>query len=149
MYWSIKCHYSPRQNPESAPNSCETYFQKCVNRVTKKKEEAKLPSSFELPINYPSMVMAGLEKGLLSGKGKTKFISSVAGAMFKYKSYPTSAEYEMVGTLIIKKYPFLRSSCGTGYVICVNGVPCNHYLLVGLYKGSFTEVFTKYRWPKI
>lgn len=62
------------------------------------------------------MVMAELAKGTLSGKGKTKLISSIAGAMFRYKSFPTKQEYDQVAKQIITDYPFLRSSSGTGFV---------------------------------
>lgn len=84
--------------------------------ITKKEQELPLPIPFELPRNFRASVMAELEKGFLSGEGKTKFIGSVAAAIFRYKSYPTSHEYDHIGQEIISKYPFLRSSCGSGYV---------------------------------
>lgn len=68
------------------------------------------------------MVMAELKSGALSGKGMTKFISSVAAAIFRYKSFPTRQEYDLVASRIVSKYPFLRSSNGTGYV-SENDVP--------------------------
>lgn len=84
--------------------------------ITKREPESKLPMPFELPRNYPAMVMTDLEKGMLTVKGKTKFISSVAAAIFRFKSFPEKHEYEHVGQVIISKYPFLKSSSGTGYV---------------------------------
>ena len=60
--------------------------------------------------------MAELQKGMLSGSGKAKFIASIAAAIFRFKAYPTSQEYDNIGQQIITMYPFLRSSSGVGYV---------------------------------
>lgn len=84
--------------------------------VSKKKLEPPLPTPFELPLNYPSIVMTGIAEKNLSGKARTKFISSIASAIFKYKSYPSSEEYSHVGSQIIKKYPFIKSRSGSGHV---------------------------------
>lgn len=84
--------------------------------VPKKKIEEPLPIPFELPHNYPAIVMSDLSQSKLSGKARTKFIASVASSIFKYKNYPTSEEYSHVGSQIIKKYPFLKSSSGSGHV---------------------------------
>ena len=62
------------------------------------------------------MVNIELRKGMLTGRARPKFITSVASAIFQHKSYPTKDEYDRVGKLIISEYPFLRSSNGTGYV---------------------------------
>ena len=75
---------------------------------------------FELPRNYPAMVMTDLAKGMLTVKRKTKFISSMAAAIFRFKSFPEKHEYEHIGQVIISKYPFLKSSSGTGYVSTFN-----------------------------
>ncbi len=82
--------------------------------------EQPLPMPFELPHNYPTIVMVDLEQKKLSGKARAKFIASISSAIFKYKGYPTRDEYNHVGAQIVKKYPFLRSSSGTGYVSTVN-----------------------------
>ena len=84
--------------------------------ITKRKLEPPLPMPFELPKNYKPVVMSELDKGFLSGKGKTKFIADVAAAIFRFKSYPTNEEKQHVAHQIVSKYPFLRSSLGTGYV---------------------------------
>ena len=42
------------------------------------------------------MVQDGLNVGILTGKARTKFISSVASAVFWYKNYPTKEEYDHV-----------------------------------------------------
>ena len=100
----------------------ETVFRHCQQRkIVKREIEPPLPIPFELPRNFPAIVMCELEKGTLSSKGKTKLIGSVAAAMFRFKSYPTRREYEHVGELLIEKYSFLRSSSGSGYVsvVCV------------------------------
>ena len=84
--------------------------------ISKRKLEKPLPTPFELPYNYPPIVMMDLAKKRLSGKARSKFIASVASAIFKCKNYPTAAEYSHVGSLIVKKYPFLRTSSGSGHV---------------------------------
>ena len=76
---------------------------------------------FELPRNYPVTVMMELQKGFLTAKGKTKFIGSVAAALFQLKNYPTKEEYQHIGHQIVSKYPFLKSSSGTGYVSDIMG----------------------------
>ena len=95
-----------------------------------------MPTPFELPRNYHAVVMEGLEKGFLSGGAKTKFIGSIAAAIFRYKSYPTKDEYEHIGQQIIKKCSFLKSSTGTGYVSSIKlpqltGLSC--ILFMGLF----------------
>ena len=50
--------------------------------------------------------MSELSKGVLSGKGKTKFISSVAAAVFRFKSLPTREEYDRVAKQIVTKISF-------------------------------------------
>lgn len=81
---------------------------------TLKKLEKPLPIPFDLPYNYPPVVMSDLAKNRLSGKARTKFISSVASAIFKYKNYPTDDEYNHIGSQIIKKFPFVKASSGSG-----------------------------------
>lgn len=110
-------------------------FRRCNPRViTKRKEESPLPMPFELPRNYEPSVMAALKKKMLSGRSKGKFIKAVAAAIFRFKGYPTTPEYEHIGQQIISKYPFLKSMSGSGYVsihTCVfHGVSCTcgHYI---------------------
>ena len=73
----------------------------------KKKEEPPLPQPFQLPRNYPKSVEEGIESGNLTGKARTKFISSVAAAIFRFKSYPTKDEHEHVSRQIVQAYPFM------------------------------------------
>ena len=93
-----------------------TLFRHRVTCITKREPESPLPLPFELPRNFPAVVMADLSSHMLSSKGKSKFIAAVAASIFRFKSYPTKEEYEHVGQQIIKKFPFLRSASGTGYV---------------------------------
>ena len=71
---------------------------------------------FELPRNYPAVVLADLEQSKLCGQARAKFIACIASAIFHHKCYPTKDEYDSVGREIIKKYPFLKSKSGSGYV---------------------------------
>ena len=74
---------------------------------------------FELSLNYPVIVMVDLEQKKLSGKARAKFIARLSSAISKYKRYPTRDKYNHIGAQIVKKYPFLRSSSGSGYVSTV------------------------------
>ena len=60
--------------------------------------------------------MAGLHKKRLNGHCRTKFISSICSAIFRYKALPTKEEYQSVALKVIEKYPFLRSKSGSEYV---------------------------------
>lgn len=84
--------------------------------ITKREPEPPLPTPFELPRNYPPLVMSELSNNKLSGKGKAKLISSIAAAIYRFKSFPTSDEYNHVGQQVVLKYNFLKSNEGSGYV---------------------------------
>ena len=71
---------------------------------------------FELPQNYTPIVAEGLRAGRLSGKALVKFITEIAHAVFRYKSYPTREEKDHVARQCVKRFPFLEATCGTGYV---------------------------------
>lgn len=88
-----------------------------VNAVTKRGLELPLPMPFELPRNYPAIVMVGLEKDKLCGKARS---SNIASAIFKYKNYPDMNEYNHIGELIVKKYPFLKYHSIIMYVQAVS-----------------------------
>ena len=60
--------------------------------------------------------MDDLKLNRLSGGARAKFVASVCSAIFQYKSLPTKDEYNHVGEEIVKKYPFLKSKSGSGYV---------------------------------
>ena len=75
-----------------------------------------LPKPFSLPDNFSPIVMSGLKEGKLSGKAMTKFITEVAAAIYRHKSYPTKEEKEHVALQCVRKYQFLESSCGNGFV---------------------------------
>ena len=68
-----------------------------------------LPMPFELPINYPVVVEEALQKGTVNGQAFTKLILSISSAIFRYKSYPSKAEYHHVVNQIMDKYPFIVS----------------------------------------
>ena len=75
--------------------------------------------SFELPKNFSQDVQKDLTGNRLIGRARTKFIASICSAIFRFKAYPNKAEYNHVGKQIVKKYPFLRSKTGSGYVSSV------------------------------
>lgn len=101
---------------EQSTTTAFSHIKSKVKSFTKKGQEEPLRMPFELPRNYPQVVMADLEQGKLSGKARAKFISSIASAIFKEKSYPLPSEYDHIGQVITAKYHFLKSSNGSGYV---------------------------------
>ena len=64
------------------------------------------------------MLQEGLNSGNLNGKARTKFISSVASAMFHDKSYPTKEEYDHIAEQIVNCYPLMSFGPGKGHVSC-------------------------------
>ena len=103
-------------------------------RFSARKPEPPLPTPFEVPTNFPPMVMAALSSKSLYGKPRTKFITTIAQAihrfgsvraitsihnhtvilLFRYKSYPTANEIEHVVRQIHAKLPFLHmDDCNT------------------------------------
>ena len=84
--------------------------------IKEQKAEKPLPTPFELPRNYPKEVMDDLKLNRLSVGARAKFIASICSAFFQYKSLPTKDEYDHIGEEIVKKYPFLKSKSGSGYV---------------------------------
>ena len=60
------------------------------------------PQPFQLPDKY--IVQEGLEKEIMSGNVRTKFLVS---AMFCYKQQSTKAEYTHVAQQIVHNYPFM------------------------------------------
>ena len=81
-----------------------------VPSISKKKQESRLPRPFQLPVNFNPTIADALTNKSLCGKPRTKFISVIAEAIFRHKSYPTTEEYEHVAQQIVKKWPFLNKS---------------------------------------
>ena len=107
-----------------------------------------LPMPFDLPLNYPQNVMEGLKKQILNGNAFTKFILSIASAMFRYTAYPTTSEYQHVVEQIVNKYPFLKCKAGKRKDIVSGSTQVVSYTM--LYAGIFigwsqrqNEIFAK------
>ena len=75
-------------------------------------QERPLPIPFELPSNFQQKIMIALEEQRLVGRARAKFITTIAEAMFRFKSYPTREEYQHVAMQIIKKWEFLGRQTG-------------------------------------
>lgn len=91
-------------------NDCENH---AVGGVKKQQmQECPLPIPFELPTNFQQKIMIGLEEQRLVGRARAKFITTIAEAMFRFKSYPTREEYQHVAMQIIKKWEFLGRQTG-------------------------------------
>ena len=71
--------------------------------VSKKKQEPQLPMPFDLPRNFQPNIQAGLDEKNLTGRARAKFITSIAEAIYRFKSYPTREEYEHVANQIVKE----------------------------------------------
>ena len=89
-------------------------------------QEQPLPIPFELPTNFQQKIMIALEEQRLVGRARAKFITKIAEAMFRFKSYPTREEYQHVAMQIIKKFSE-TTSCLVG-LLCgsfdgPNGIP--------------------------
>lgn len=80
--------------------------------VSKRKQEPPLPRPFDLPANFSPQVMAGLESENLVGNARTKFITAIANAIFRYKNYPTDEEYRHVAQQVVRKWKFLDTGAG-------------------------------------
>lgn len=88
-----------------------------------KQDSIPLPDPFELPKNFRPDVAAALASGKMTLETKTFFLSTIAGAMFTYKRYPTSDDYANVARAICAKYPFMKVPTGKPYIswsACVN-----------------------------
>ena len=67
---------------------------------------------FELPRNFQPNIQSGLDEQNLTGKARAKFITSIAEAMYRFKSYPTREEFEHVADQIVLKWKFLETKTG-------------------------------------
>ena len=80
--------------------------------ASKKKQEPQLPMPFDLPRNFQPNIEAGLNEENLTGKARAKFITSIAEAIYRFKSYPTREEYEHVANQVVKKWAFMETKTG-------------------------------------
>ena len=74
-----------------------------VPPISKRKQ---VPRPFQLPVNFNPTIADALRNETLSGKPRTKFVSVIAEAIFRYKSYPTTEEYEHVAQQIVRNGHF-------------------------------------------
>ncbi len=80
--------------------------------ASKKKQELGLPMPFDVQRNIQPYIQAGLDNESLTGKARGKFITSIAEAVYRYKSYPTREEYEHVAHQVVRKWKFLETRTG-------------------------------------
>ena len=105
------CNPSDNSRPKiklSNPSSCVSR----LIRVTQRKQEQPLPKPFPLPQNFPPVVAMGLEKRSLAGKARTKFVTTLANAIFMHKSYPSTSELRDVIRIAHQKWDFLAAATG-------------------------------------
>ena len=70
------------------------------NTKKAKLTEPPLPNPFPLPVNYAPCVTDGMARGKLTGKARTKFISTVTSKIFGLKTTPTKSELQEVAKYI-------------------------------------------------
>ena len=75
-----------------------------------------LPDPFPLPKHYPVDIESALQRKCMSQRHKRQFMSEIASAMLRFKTYPTREDYVTVARSIIHAYPFLKSPAGKPYV---------------------------------
>ena len=83
-----------------------------LHRITARKQEPPLPMPFDLPRNFPTTVQIGLDQQALTGRPRAKFITTIAQAVYRFKSYPTADEYRHIAQQIVKKWKFLEAKNG-------------------------------------
>ena len=101
-------------------NECVTVVKerdvpKCVGqlkRVTQSRQEPPLPKPFPLPRNFPPLVALALKEKKVTSKARAKFVTTMANAIFLYKSYPTSQELRDVSREAMKSWEFLGAKSG-------------------------------------
>ena len=76
-------------------------------------ENIPLPDPFELPNIFRPDVASALKLGKMTLSTNRAFLSSIASAMFVYKS---SDDYINVARSIVNRYPFMKSPTGKPYV---------------------------------
>ena len=81
-------------------------------RITARKPEPPLPMPFDLPRNFPTAVQIGLDEKALTGRARAKFITTIAQAVFRFKSYPTADEYRHIALQIVRRWKFLDTKNG-------------------------------------
>lgn len=81
---------------------------------------------FDLPRNFQTNIQTGLDEKSLTGRTRAKFITSIAEAIYRFKSYPTKEEYEHVANQIVKKWAFLETR--TGHVSYYSAVCIPSYM---------------------
>ena len=75
-------------------------------RKSQQPQEPHLKRPFKIPSEFPASVKSGLQKKQLFGRSRTKFITTVAQAIYREKCYPTRDELEHVVQQVFKEWPF-------------------------------------------
>lgn len=101
-------------SPSTGTDSITLITPQNKRRIEKCPDDAvPLPNPFPLPKHYRAEVEASLNKKQLSSSERRQFVSSIAAAMLCYKRYPTSEDYQNIGSTIITAYPFMKSPAGS------------------------------------
>lgn len=69
-------------------------------------------SKFALPNNFRTDIELCLESKKMTKEAYKGFITRICNSIFAIKRYPTRKEVVGIAEMIIKKYPFLKSSRG-------------------------------------
>lgn len=101
--------HEPKQNKLDPEATVVTVWTRVAS---KRKQEPALPIPLDLPHNFQPKIQEGLDQKNLTGRARAKFITSIAEAMYWFKSYPTKEEYDHVANQMVKKWPFLETRTG-------------------------------------
>ena len=104
--------------PDKQPKEEKNYKRFKLNKT--KEDGIPLPDPFDLPKNFRPDVASALASGRMTLETNRFFLSTVAGAMFTHKLYPTSDDYMNVARSICSKYPFMKSPTGKPYVSLIS-----------------------------
>ena len=75
-----------------------------------------LLGKFKLPERFSRQTMQAIAEKVITKRARTEIISTMAGEMWRYTETPSSSEYNGVCQLLLKKFPCLKDTIGTGYV---------------------------------
>ena len=80
--------------------------------------------TFVVPQQYSERIMVALATGEIGDFVRNGIVQDVAAKIFNYCKYPTSDQLQVVASKIVKAFPILRDTIGTGHV-SEFAPPCN------------------------
>ena len=72
-------------------------------------------SAFHLP-QFSTKTMQSLEAQKITKGMRTEIVTALAFEIWNHTQYPSGEEYNLVCSTLVKKYPFLKDTIGSGCV---------------------------------